>query len=234
MINSGSGKQYLTYAIGEIALVVIGILIALQINNWNQNRVNRQFEKDYLKRFILDIERDTSLIRFIENGMERKEDDLKVVKSYLDDRSTILTDSVMRVLDRSHAFGSDLPNARLTGTIQEITSSGQLRLIRNTNLRNKITNFYSFWDHTYYRINNKRSDYPSLILQIIDRAGVFDDDPINKGKSLSEVLTEFEIENEFRLNFMKEVNYIYFTRLRIMDLKRKANDVIDSIKKELE
>ena len=99
----------MVYAVGEIALVVIGILIALQINDWNQNRVNRQFEKDYLKRFVLDIERDTSLIRFIENGMERKEDDLKVVKSYLDDRRTILTDSEIQVLDRSRRGPSPCP-----------------------------------------------------------------------------------------------------------------------------
>ena len=162
LIEPGSSRRYLLYANGEIALVVIGILIALQINNWNQNRVNRQFEKDYLERFVLDLERDTSLIGFIENGIERKEKDLIVVRSYLNEPNTILTDSVMHVLDRSHGFGTDLPNARLTGTFQEIISSGQLRLIRNTELRNKITYFYSFWDHTYYRINNKRSDYPSF------------------------------------------------------------------------
>jgi len=73
-----------------------------------------------------------------------------------------------------------------------------------------------------------------LVLQIIDRGGVFGDDPINSGKTLSEVLSEFEIVNEFKLNLMKEVNYIYFTRLRIMDIKRRSIDVINSIKKELE
>ena len=39
---------YLKYAIGEIILVVIGILIALQINNWNQERINRKRERSYL------------------------------------------------------------------------------------------------------------------------------------------------------------------------------------------
>ena len=38
-------SKYLKYAIGEIVLVVVGILIALQINNWNQNRINKQNEK---------------------------------------------------------------------------------------------------------------------------------------------------------------------------------------------
>ncbi|TYA56024.1 hypothetical protein FVF61_07000 [Formosa maritima] len=39
--------RYLKYAIGEIVLVVIGILIALQINNWNENRKNKIAEADY-------------------------------------------------------------------------------------------------------------------------------------------------------------------------------------------
>ena len=40
LIDSGGARKYLLYAIGEITLVVIGILIALQINNWNQNRLD--------------------------------------------------------------------------------------------------------------------------------------------------------------------------------------------------
>ncbi|PWN05502.1 DUF6090 family protein [Rhodohalobacter mucosus] len=41
LIDSGSVTKYLLYAIGEILLVVIGILIALQVNNWNENRINK-------------------------------------------------------------------------------------------------------------------------------------------------------------------------------------------------
>jgi len=40
--------QYSRYAIGEIVLVVIGILIALQINNWNERRKEKTLEKEYL------------------------------------------------------------------------------------------------------------------------------------------------------------------------------------------
>ena len=40
--------KYLRYAVGEIILVVIGILIALQINNWNQARIDQKKERQYL------------------------------------------------------------------------------------------------------------------------------------------------------------------------------------------
>ena len=47
-LEKGRITQYLKYAIGEILLVVMGILIALQINNWNQKRINADVEHTYL------------------------------------------------------------------------------------------------------------------------------------------------------------------------------------------
>jgi len=49
LLDIGAARKYLLYAIGEIALVVIGILIALQINNWNQERLNRLEEQQLLR-----------------------------------------------------------------------------------------------------------------------------------------------------------------------------------------
>jgi len=47
-LNENKTSQYIKYAIGEIALVVIGILIAVQINNWNQARKDNKILKEYL------------------------------------------------------------------------------------------------------------------------------------------------------------------------------------------
>lgn len=58
LIDKGYVKRYLLYAIGEILLVVIGILIALQINNWNANRnLNKEMESTYRK-LIFDMNND--------------------------------------------------------------------------------------------------------------------------------------------------------------------------------
>jgi len=53
-------SRYLKYAIGEIVLVVIGILIALQINNWNENRKSLITEKVTLTKFLQDLQSDSS------------------------------------------------------------------------------------------------------------------------------------------------------------------------------
>lgn len=51
-------KQVLTYAIGEILLIVLGVLIALQINNWNENRISKKNESILLMQLIDDLEHD--------------------------------------------------------------------------------------------------------------------------------------------------------------------------------
>jgi hypothetical protein len=48
LLNEGKTTKYFKYAIGEIILVVIGILIALSINNWNKQNEDRKLEKRYI------------------------------------------------------------------------------------------------------------------------------------------------------------------------------------------
>ena len=52
MIIDNNVSRYVLYALGEIVLVVIGILIALQINNWNEDRKAAKQENLYLKRLL--------------------------------------------------------------------------------------------------------------------------------------------------------------------------------------
>ena len=57
MEQNKTGK-YLKYAIGEIVLVVIGILIALSINNWNENRKDISLKESYIENLIVDLNKD--------------------------------------------------------------------------------------------------------------------------------------------------------------------------------
>ena len=56
LLDGGSTSRYLVYAIGEIALVVIGILIALQINNWNEYQKERETEEKVLEEVLENLE----------------------------------------------------------------------------------------------------------------------------------------------------------------------------------
>ena len=69
MEKNKTGK-YLKYAIGEIILVVIGILIALSINNWNENRKNKSIWNNYTESLIKDLKQDTITLNTITNFIE--------------------------------------------------------------------------------------------------------------------------------------------------------------------
>ena len=60
LLTENKFSKYLLYAIGEILLVVIGILIALQVNNWNEERNRTNTEIEYLKRLRSDLANDTA------------------------------------------------------------------------------------------------------------------------------------------------------------------------------
>ena len=59
LLAEGKSSRYLKYAIGEIILVVIGILIALQINNWNEHRKLKQIEIKLVQQLLEDAKADS-------------------------------------------------------------------------------------------------------------------------------------------------------------------------------
>ena len=63
LLNEGQLQKYLLYAIGEIFLVVIGILIAIQINDWNEDRKGRIQEAILLEKLSQNIESNLMVIR---------------------------------------------------------------------------------------------------------------------------------------------------------------------------
>jgi len=71
LLKANSTTRYLAYASGEILLVVIGILLALQVNNWNEKKKNQAFEKDILTLIDQNLLSDSLLISIELEGAQR-------------------------------------------------------------------------------------------------------------------------------------------------------------------
>jgi hypothetical protein len=84
LINSGSLGKYTLYAAGEIALVVIGILIALQINNWNENRVRNRVEIDILKGCLMELTADLTDINLNIEELKKSHQALNLIIEVLE------------------------------------------------------------------------------------------------------------------------------------------------------
>ena len=77
--RAGKTASYLKYAIGEIVLVVLGILIALQVNNWNDKREDSKLAEKYIKALYTDLLKDTTNINIRNREFEAH---IKVTESY--------------------------------------------------------------------------------------------------------------------------------------------------------
>ena len=135
---SFSAGRYLKYAVGEIMLVVIGILIALQINNWNEERKERVLEKKVL------IELKKSLEN---NCKEMVQDSLRRVN--WNRSSDIIIGILNEKTDYNDSLNIHFHNARLPGTNLSLSTAGYENLknvgyhiISSDNLRNNIVELF--------------------------------------------------------------------------------------------
>jgi len=187
MADDNRPFKYARYAIGEIILVVIGILIALQINNWNQLNKTKEKECFYLSAMLESI------------GETQKE--LKRVrdKSYL---SAQACDTLFEILFNKHEIPfltldtiiqSSVDFTILTpdmGIVSEIMNSGKLEIISNEFIRKTLSasesrlsniNKYEVW------ATQIRYDYRSALLEYINRSNFIKE----KSTIIEESRTEF-------------------------------------------
>jgi hypothetical protein len=162
MEKNKTGK-YLKYAIGEIVLVVIGILIALQINNSNEERKERVVEYEYLKRVYIDLQKDIDYLNekilFAERSSEsfnsfiiemhrvqrRKEDMIRLISSVNWDAQNLI------IQDKTYS---------------EIISSGKLSMISRKDIKESIDNYYRNCQLAQQRISEMNQTGIDLFLRV--------------------------------------------------------------------
>ncbi len=134
--QAGKTSKYFKYAIGEIILVVIGILIALQINNWNQERLLKIEEKGIVKSLHNEYLQNKTIIKTSISDSERCIRSLKSVMNLMGKDEEIInkvnTDSLF-------FYAYDPPIFRPSeNTISGLIQSGRLELLQNQELVNLI------------------------------------------------------------------------------------------------
>ena len=249
LLNENNFSKYLLYAFGEIALVMIGILLALQVNNWNHFRKDRKLAITYLERMIIEVTQDTTILN---QKMRLGE---KLSKQYL---------HFIREMYEKQESKEDF--IQLMGSVElnvdelilidiaysELVNTGKLDLIFNKNLKNQITNYYRdyefissrtnelnestlsninaasiAWPNMKYVIRSYMELLPAHIFATDDY--MFDDSEwtlINSPKSM-----------EFRL--YENAIYFYYMKQNLLipmykNLAVKAENLLDLIKVEIE
>ena len=145
LANENRFLQYSRYAIGEIVLVVIGILIALQVNNWNEERLEKKQIEKYARSLINDLENDVEMLQvsmYQAQKIFRKIDSLRHYMAQNEPRE--LSNTVLFVLSRDLLYRPYIWNR---STLDALKNSGGLRLISNDSISKKLVAYESFSQH---------------------------------------------------------------------------------------
>jgi predicted transcriptional regulator len=138
LMENKTGK-YFKYAIGEIILVVIGILIALQINNWNENRKTSNTQEKYLLLLKKEAQNNLKALNKSQDYLIRLEKGQEKLLNLLSgDLDTITDNYIAEVLVDNYFFKSRFNYQN--NVLSELKTTGELKNISNDSIRSQLMN----------------------------------------------------------------------------------------------
>lgn len=158
-LSKKRSRMYFMYAIGEIFLVVIGILIALQISNWSQLNKEKVLEIKSLREVVDAVENDLYDINENIIGFGHRIDSYKTLLEYLEEKLD-WDDILQEKLNNIKGITSFISNI---GPYETLKSRG-LSTITNDSLRLKIASYY---DIEYERLYTRESRYHEHFINYI-------------------------------------------------------------------
>ena len=160
-------RAYFLYAIGEIFLVVFGILIALQINNWNNERVDQKLERVYIQNLIDDLENQLVELNS-QKGLEI------IVNEALERTMEKIADGFNS--ENIVEYNRDIQAITITRTLnlydatfEDLKSTGNLNLIQNEELKQHILDYFQFTNRYVYVIRKNAEGYHHFIFEDFNR-----------------------------------------------------------------
>jgi len=134
-------SNYLKYAIGEIILVVIGILIALQINNWNEQRKADKLEAEYYCRLLEDAQQDLEQVNvFILRSKGRLAASNQAVRLLQKDKAKKAEVGKQLGLSIIAIYSDFAPN---NAAFEDLKSGANLNIIKDKNVIKTINNYFN-------------------------------------------------------------------------------------------
>ena len=164
LLTDNKFSKYLLYALGEIALVVIGILIALQINNWNESKKVKQLEKSTLSEISNALQADLAQLESWISIKQLQESNITRILNYLENK-----EPYSEALDKSWQSGFLRPLYSFNTSPYDLLKSRGFDIIENDSLRKglqhhydiSIPNMIDYLDRNYELMNDFRSKYLS-------------------------------------------------------------------------
>ena len=212
LLQEGQFRKYLVYALGEIFLVMIGILLALQVNNWNQQQSIYQKQKEHLLIIRNEFINNVSALEKVKTAVAGTLEAQRELIALMDQASEVEESKLSLLWTRS--FSVDAEFAYENGAMTELLSSGGLKDIANDSIRSELASWggriqkvrlqekllYSYWVkcNDYLESN---ADFRTVVdeLEISKGMGI---GTSSRNNSNSPILQSQELENYLVLYLM--------------------------------
>ncbi len=240
--RAGKFSKYLIYAIGEIVLVVIGILIALSINNWNETRKLRNQELKYLKNLQSDIELNIAdITEFLNSGNSSIESANKVLDYYEGKPLEDLNDLNYHATNVYVWYRFTIHD----NTYQELINSGNIAIISNDSIKNGLLNLQALYNKLKSEEDHFRYDMEVLMYEpayeMLDMNDLIKNFTfqVTKGQAGSDVTLSRESYEGMLKNLKHKNGFVMAVyehskmNSQFMEMKDLCNSLIEMIHQEI-
>ena len=140
LLTGNRVSKYLLYALGEIFLVVIGILIALQVNNWNEERKSNRLKETYLSALSVDVQSDIANLKAWKQGNDQAEEEGLYLLEFLEER---MVDMDSQRLVRSFLLCQYKPAITISSsTYRDLNNSGNIQVFEDLDFKKILDEYY--------------------------------------------------------------------------------------------
>ena len=217
--------KYLKYAIGEILLVVIGILIALQINNWNENQQLNKVETSTLKALLGEFEANRNSIKSYQGTIIKSKLFGDSLRMQIGTEMTRLTkDEVNRLIGEISTTDKCKVSIDILGDIQ---SSGKLNLISNEEIRRSISKWSSVRKELEGEENDWAQEFSNQFIPYSNKWILWDDIDFQFNRNEPGYFrSSFNIDPRLILQKPEFSNIVAIQYWRIARVKRRTDSLL--------
>lgn len=237
-IFKNRAQKYLLYAIGEIILVVIGILIALQVNNYNDHLKREKLEQQALQNLKKDFEFNRDELLTL---MENNEDYIRACLTVLSQTGSHQNDNFNIDLYLDEITNLPMYSSQ-NGFLNDLINSGKLGLLQNDLLRNRL----SSWQPHLAELRTKEAQaeiFTAKVIHFVTEKGNWlpsDEMAFNKN-NINYPTSGFAVNNnkllqsvEFENLLANQLAFLYILKNEHKEILKLDNKVLSLLKSEIQ
>jgi hypothetical protein len=128
------------YAFGELILIIVGISLALAIDEWREDAEDRRTELEYIEQLIRDLKSTEEVMASVVTDNALADDAATRLLTIFEDGEYVEPREIRKLLWTKSFFDNPVP---ILGTAEALVATGDLRLIRDSSIRSRVTQYLS-------------------------------------------------------------------------------------------